>query len=86
MSLGIRPEDLRLVAGAVEPGSPGVIPAEVEIVEPLGYDTYVTCRTGPYRFIVRGKSSRQISMGDSVGLAVEPSRIKLFNARTGERL
>ncbi|MCK4772966.1 MAG: TOBE domain-containing protein [Candidatus Latescibacteria bacterium] len=46
VSLGIRPEDLRLVAGAVEPGSPGAIPAEVEVVEPLGYDTYVTCRTG----------------------------------------
>lgn len=81
--LGIRPENMSLTRSGSDAGG-DLVPAEVEVVEPLGYDTYVTCRSGPCRFIVRGGEG--VTIGERVGLAMETGQIKLFDAGTGSRL
>jgi ABC-type sugar transport system ATPase subunit len=80
--LGIRPEHLRLEP---QTGS-GRIPATVEVVEPLGYDTHVTCRCGQDRFIVRAGGHGEWQMDERVYLEMDPAGVRCFDARTGERL
>jgi multiple sugar transport system ATP-binding protein len=82
VTLGIRPEDVELdPAGEVPP-----LQARVEVVEPLGYATLVTCREGPWRLVARAGPGFARAPGGAVGLRLEPHRVRLFDAGTGERL
>ena len=82
VTLGIRPEDVELVAA----GDVNLIQARVEVVEPLGYDTLVTCREGPWRFVARAGPGFTRSPGSPIGLSLDPHRVRLFDAGSGERL
>jgi multiple sugar transport system ATP-binding protein len=82
VTLGIRPEDVELVAA----GEVNVLQARVEVVEPLGYDTLVTCREGPWLLVARAGPGFTRSPGSPVGLRLDPHRVRLFDAGSGERL
>ncbi len=83
--LGIRPEHLELQT-ADEPDPNGAaIRAEVEVIEPLGYDTFVTCRAGENLLVVR-TSGMDPTAGMSVYLVPDPAGIRIFEAQTGDRL
>ncbi len=82
--LGIRPEDLAIAADDGT-GSEAGIGAEVEVVEPLGYDTYVTCRAGGTILVVRG-SGLSPAIGTPVRLIPDPTGIRIFAADSGDRL
>ena len=84
--LGVRPEELRLDAGNGGEGWQPHITATVEVVEPLGHDTFVTCRSGPYHLVVRTRPAVEVAMGAVVGLGVDTSRVRIFDAASGDRL
>ena len=84
--LGFRPEDGRLVPlGTAEAQSDG-IEARVEVLEPLGYDTFVSCSADPYHMVIRAVGGVELSIGDRVGVAVDPAKIHLFDLESGQRL
>jgi multiple sugar transport system ATP-binding protein len=84
--LGFRPEDGRFVPpGNAEEQSEG-IEARVEVLEPLGYDTFVSCSADPYHMVIRAEGGVALSIGDRVGVEVDPAKVHLFDLESGRRL
>jgi multiple sugar transport system ATP-binding protein len=72
--IGIRPEDVRLVA----PGD-GAIAGEVYVVEPMGAETLVDVLVGETRVTVRADRDYRASIGSAVGIAVDPTAACFFD-------
>jgi len=77
--LGIRPEAIRPGSGV--PGFEGA----VEEVEPLGYESLVTVRSGATVMTLRVDAGVTPGIGDVMTLAVEPSGLHWFDPATGAR-
>jgi multiple sugar transport system ATP-binding protein len=78
--LGIRPE-------AIRPGPDGTgFPGTVEEVEPLGYESLVTVRSGATVIILRVDAGTPPAIGDAITLGVEPAGLHWFDADSGVRL
>jgi multiple sugar transport system ATP-binding protein len=84
VSLAIRPEHLALTVS----GDPcTVVTGEVDMIERMGADSYVTIRSGSHLLQVRINDGRLApTIGESVGLSVETGRISLFSKDDGRRL
>jgi len=78
VTVGIRPEDLVL--------APGGLPARVTMVEPTGSDTHLVLDADGLTLICSSRSRPDVSPGSEVTLAVDPSRVHLFDGATGARL
>jgi multiple sugar transport system ATP-binding protein len=78
VKLGIRPHDLRFARDG--------IPAEVEIVEPMGSETFVHCRLADDSMIVVRIEGHGPQAGEPVHLALDPEAVHVFNAQTEQRL
>jgi multiple sugar transport system ATP-binding protein len=78
VTVGIRPEDLAL--------APGGFPARVTMVEPTGSDTHLVLDADGLTLICSSRSRPDVSPGSEVALAVDPSRVHLFDGATGARL
>jgi multiple sugar transport system ATP-binding protein len=74
--LGVRPEHLRMVRAD---GAAKGIPAEVEVVEPLGAETLVYCRAGEHRAVARIAPETPVGRGDRVTLIPEPAHLHFFD-------
>jgi multiple sugar transport system ATP-binding protein len=72
-TFGIRPEHLRL-AGPEETG----LSALVEIVEPLGAETMVYCRSGEHRLVARIDPRQVVHRGDAVRLLPQVEHVHFF--------
>ena len=83
--LGIRPEDLN---EAADGGSAANVQVEatVELFEPMGAETYLHLRGGQSGFVARVRSDQAYRINQSVRLAFDPGRVRLFDAETGEAL
>ncbi len=78
LSIGIRPEDIRLDADGT--------PAEVSGVEYLGADSVVTCTVGGEMLAVRAKGKLRGGAGDRLLLAWDDSAMHCFDRASGMRL
>jgi multiple sugar transport system ATP-binding protein len=79
--MGIRPEHL-----AFSSESAFSIPAVVQVVEPLGFETLVYVGCGEVTFIVRIQESRVPEVGEHVFLAPVENHLHWFDPATGLRL
>ena len=79
--LGVRPEDLKLTASGE-----GDFDAPVYASELTGESVLVTVEVGGNRIATKADRQRRNAIGEWVGIAVDPSRIYLFDAASGERL
>jgi multiple sugar transport system ATP-binding protein len=79
--LGIRPEDLRVVAPEA-----GDIRAAIYAVELTGESTLVTADVGGARVSARADRAFRAPIGTSVGLAIDAARLSLFDPATTLRL
>jgi multiple sugar transport system ATP-binding protein len=79
--LGIRAEDLRLA-----PEGEGQIRHAVYSIEPLGDSTLVNLRPGGTLVTARVAKDHVGTSGAIVGLAADPARLYLFDARSGARI
>jgi multiple sugar transport system ATP-binding protein len=76
--LGIRPEHLRQDASGID--------ATVDVVEPLGADTMVSCRVGAETLMARLPGDATVAAGDAIRLAFDPADAMLFDLASGARV
>ena len=74
VSLGIRPEDMRLG----ESGTGG-LPGLVRFLEPIGSDLFVTVDVGPHSVQVRLPPKTQVSIGENIRVEFDLSKAHLFD-------
>ncbi|MEZ5321313.1 MAG: ABC transporter ATP-binding protein [Microthrixaceae bacterium] len=79
--IGIRPED-----AAIEPDA--ALRAEVTVVEELGHERQVVCRTpSAGSVVVRLATDGPVPrLGETVGIVAAPSALHLFDAASGDRI
>jgi multiple sugar transport system ATP-binding protein len=83
--VGIRPEDLRWAQDA--PSSCCVrLQGVVEVVEPLGSETYVVAQIGDEAFTARFPPRSGLVAGAHVELAFDPTHLHVFDAQTGQNI
>ncbi len=81
VTLGIRPESLRIAAVASEG-----IAGRVVTVEPRGAEAVVTVESGPVRLKLVTASIGRPREGATVGLVADPGSFVLFSGETGRRI
>ena len=79
--LGVRPEDLRVTA----PGQ-GALDAPVYSSELTGESTLVTFTAGGAHLCARAERDFRCEIGETVGIAIDPRRVCLFDAATQDRI
>jgi multiple sugar transport system ATP-binding protein len=80
---GLRPEDLELASS----GAPGAhLGAVLELVEPVGNETFLTARAGEVELVLRTPPQTPARVGEHVTLSFRPERLHLFDAATGRRV
>jgi multiple sugar transport system ATP-binding protein len=80
VTLGIRPEDLR-VASDTDPAELAV-EAEVEVVEKLGSQILLDVRVGPGMMVAAVEPTVRVQPRDRLRLAFNPGRMHFFDARS----
>jgi len=83
---GLRPEDLHLRAAGAPPGAEPVVTAAVELIEPVGNETFLTVRAGDVELVLRTPLQRLPQLGAPVTLTFTAERLHLFDAHSGGRL
>ena len=84
--LGIRPEHCDLVSGAAA-GSAASFEAEVELVEPMGAETYLYAKTAAHSMIIRSQIETDHSIvGQKRSFFIDAAKAHLFKESSGERL
>jgi ABC-type sugar transport system ATPase subunit len=85
LSLGLRPEDLRLGDAAEPPAGEAAMPAAVSHVEHLGAESHVYLDVAGQRVTVSLRGATRIAAGEAAGVLFSPARCHLF-AADGEAL
>ena len=80
--LGIRPEDLTVVADQ----DAALVLGDVTLIEPLGADTLITVKAQTHKIIVRVIGASALRLGDEVGLAWNAQDHHLFAGTSGRRV
>ena len=75
VAIGLRPEDLEIVAT----GTPGTVPGSVFVVEPMGAETLVDVLVGETRVTVRAPRQTRYTIGENVALRIDPLRACFFD-------
>ena len=83
--LGVRPEDIEFASGARGANSV-VLPATIDVVEPLGADTLVFATMAGHPMALRVRPDTRPQRGTSVRLSFDLDRVHWFDAMTGKRL
>ena len=78
ITLGIRPEDLRLDLGGVSSLDTSRIGGEVMLVERLGGSSHIHIDAGPHRLLAAVSEERLPAVGDTISVLVPTDRIHLF--------
>ncbi len=80
--LGIRPEDIhdKLFVGEAAPEN--TIVATVEVVEPMGAESFLYLTTGKHSFIARVEAHSQASVNEDLELVFNMSKVHFFDKET----
>jgi len=81
ITLGLRPE-------AVQPGEgeAGQLRSVIDVVEPMGAETYLNLRVGGQRAVIRVAPELKLTPDQVLPLTLDPGRIHLFDAASGRAL
>ncbi|MBD0706295.1 MULTISPECIES: ABC transporter ATP-binding protein [unclassified Pseudomonas] len=82
--LGLRPEQIMLAGN--EPNGLPTIRAEVQVTEPTGPDTLVFVNLNDTKVCCRLAPDVAPLVGETLTLQFDPSKVLLFDAKSGERL
>ena len=85
VALGVRAEDVKLVS-AESPNMPGSFEAAVQLLEPIGSDTFVELAAGPATIVARVNPDLPLEINQLVRAEMAPSRIHLFERAQGNRI
>jgi ABC-type sugar transport system ATPase subunit len=77
--VGVRPHDLRLVPGGE--GDAGGLGAEVDVIEPMGWEALLYATLGKKTLVAHGEAGpiSALEHGQRVRLTVSPERLHLFD-------
>jgi len=75
---GARPENIGSPTAEAAPDAPK-IRASVEVVEPMGAETYLYLNTGKHTFIARVDPHRQCEVGQDIDVAIVLDKAHLFD-------
>ena len=86
--IGLRPEDIRPIAGSGENDGVGAagLTARLEYVEPVGNEIFLNLRIGECDLVSRVPPMPLPEPGDTIRLAVQPAALHCFDAKTGLRI
>jgi len=82
MVLGIRPEDVQADPAFVEAHPGARVPAEVELVEPLGSEILLYLKAGENSITASVEPGLKVRAGDKITLALNTEKLHLFDAET----
>src|SRR5437660_910160 len=85
VTVAIRPEDL-MWGPAASPDSTVRLGADVDVVEPMGHEAYVTAVCAGETVTSRFPPRSGVRTRERVELAFNPARLHLFDARSGESI
>jgi len=85
VTLGLRPEDIGSAAAEQLPGAPR-IRAVVEVVEPMGSESYIYFRLNDTPFISRVDAHRKVKVGETAEPAVFIDKAHFFDPETEARI
>src|SRR5438105_3495622 len=80
VTLGIRPEDLRIATGA--DGADYSFDTVVEVVEPLGSEILLDLKAGPNVMVARVDPTVRVKHQDKMRLSLHPERVHFFDNKT----
>jgi multiple sugar transport system ATP-binding protein len=86
MILGIRPDDIYDKVYASNASPDNTLTATVEVVEPMGSETYIYLTTGKTPFIARFDAQDQVEVNTDIELVFDMSKAHLFDPSTGETI
>ena len=89
VTVGVRPEHVRVVATSAEPARAGadvVLRAEVIGREPLGAETHLRIEAAGATYWARAPGFDAPPLGATVEATIEPARVLWFDRSTGERI
>jgi multiple sugar transport system ATP-binding protein len=86
MTVGVRPEDLRIAPGGAGSVSQPTFSARLELIEPVGNEIFVTARLGAADLTLRVPPQPLPSPGMPITLTFQPERLHFFHPGTGERI
>jgi multiple sugar transport system ATP-binding protein len=81
LTLGVRPEDLRLASGADSDGMS--VDSVVEVIEQLGSETLLDVKVGPNAMVAAVAPTTGLRIRDQIRLSLNPERLHFFDAKTG---
>src|SRR6266480_4654551 len=81
VTLGVRPEDLT-VAGAADLDHP-CFDAVIEVVEQLGSEILLDMKVGEGVMVASVEPTARVKVHDKLRVAMRPSRLHVFDAKTG---
>jgi multiple sugar transport system ATP-binding protein len=80
VTLGIRPEDLRLARGG--DGADYTFDAAVEVVEPLGSEILLDVKAGVNPMVARVEPTVRVKVHEGIRLVLDPERLHFFDMNT----
>jgi multiple sugar transport system ATP-binding protein len=87
VQMGIRAEDVLVEpAGSTDASGRPWVDATVQLLEPIGSDTFVELGIGDATIVARVSPDMELDIGQTVQAQARPSRIHLFDAESGERI
>ena len=84
-TLGVRPEDIVTAEGGADPVK-STVTAKLEVIEPMGSETYWYLAVGISSFIARVDSHVRAKVGDEVTLALDLEKAHYFDVETEEKI
>jgi multiple sugar transport system ATP-binding protein len=78
VTLGVRPEALRLANGSDDYS----FPTEVDVVEPLGNEILLNFRAGGVAMVARVDPGTRVGAHESVRFALDPARVHFFDPQS----
>ena len=81
--LGLRPEDIGSATAEASADAPR-IKARIDLIEPMGAETYLHMNAGKYSFISRVDPHRQMKTGSEISLAVLGNNMRFFDPENGK--
>ena len=84
IALGLRPEDLQVVAD--DAGEAAAFEALVEVIEPVGSEAYLHLRLGPHELVARVAPDRLPQPGQRLRLGFAADKLHVFDAVSERRI
>jgi len=84
--LGVRPEHITRLEGATSTGNGGSLEAVVELVEPLGSETFVHLNTGRDSLVIRLNQMAQLNVGERCRVGIDLAKAHLFDPADGKAI